>query len=113
MSGRKTITRDMIEEAKRKGWGVSQTARHYGMHHKSISAACERFGISLKTPPFSPQRVSARHNHLVVWTDNIPDMPPKKKKPNAVWSASPAAIERALEKMQRDKYLKTTSNGDK
>ena len=113
MSGRKMITRDMIEAAERKGWSVSQTARHYGMHHKSIDAACERFGIALPMHLFSPQRVSARRMPVIVYEDNIPDTPPKKKKTNAVWSASPEAIERALEKMRRDKYLKITSNSDK
>ena len=113
MSGRKTITRDMIEACLAKGWAVSQAARHYGFHRKSIEAACERFGIALPMHPFSPQMPSMRRKPMVVFEDNIPDTPPKKKKTNAVWSASPAAIERALEKMQRDKYLKTTSNGDK
>lgn len=113
MSGRKTITRDMIEACLAKGWAVSQAARHYGFHRKSIEAACERFGIALPMHPFSPQLPSMRRKPMVVFEDNIPDDPPKKKKTNAIWSASPAAIERALEKMQRDKYLKTTSNGDK
>ena len=75
--------------------------------------ACERFGIALPMHPFSPQMPSMRRKPMVVFEDNIPDTPPKKKKTNAVWSASPAAIERALEKMQRDKRLQTMSNSDK
>lgn len=106
MSGRKKITRDMIEACLAKGWAVSQAARHYGFHRKSIEAACERFGIALPMHPFSPQMLSARRKHLVVYEDNIPDAPPKKKrKTNASWSASPAAIERALRKLEEQKRL--------
>ena len=43
---------------------------------------------------------------MVVFEDNIPDTPPKKKrKTNASWSASPAAIERALRKLEEQKRL--------
>lgn len=94
MAGGKRITIDMIEAAQRKGWSVAQTARFYGFHRKSVDAACERFGISLPMSPFSPQRPSARRKPIIVWEDNI-----DKPKPSKVaFSASPAAIERALAK---------------
>ncbi len=103
MSGRKRITRDMIEACLAKGWAVSQAARHYGFHPKSIDAACERFGIALPMHPLSPQMPSMRRRPIVVFEDNIPDDPPKKGK--AIWSASPAAIERALKKKEEEKRL--------
>lgn len=103
MGGRKTITRDMMEACLAKGWAVSQAARHYGFHPKSIDAACERFGIALPMHPFSPQMPSARRRPIIVYEDNIPDEPPKKRK--AIWSASPAAIERALKKKEEEKRL--------
>ena len=103
MSGRKRITRDMIEACLAKGWAVSQAARHYGFHRKSIEDACERFGIALPMHPFSPQLPSMRRKPMVVFEDNIPDDPPKKRK--AIWSASPAAIERALRKKEQEKRL--------
>ena len=103
MSGRKTITRDMIEACLAKGWSVSQAARHYGFHRKSIEAACERFGIALPMHQFSPQMPSVRRRPIVVFEDNIPDTPPKKAK--AIWSCSPAAIERALRKKEEEKRL--------
>jgi len=103
MSGRKKITRDMIEACLAKGWAVSQAARHYGFHRKSIEAACERFGIALPMHPFSPQLPSMRRKPMVVFENNIPDDPPKKQK--AIWSASPAAIERALKKKEEEKRL--------
>lgn len=92
---RRTITRDMMEACLAKGWAVSQAARHYGFHPKSIDAACERFGIMLPMSIFSPQ---------IPASVKVPrsEVPIPKKKSNAVWSASPAAIERALRK-QREK----------
>lgn len=105
MSGRKKITRDMLEACLEKRWCVAQAARHYGFHPKSIDAACERFGIALPMHPFSPQLPSMRRKPMVVFEDNIPDTPPKKKKTGAVWSASPAAIERALRKLEEQKRL--------
>lgn len=93
--GRKKITRDMLEACLEKRWCVAQVARHYGFHPKSIDAACERFGIMLPMSIFSPQ---------IPASVKVPrsEVPVPKKKSNAVWSASPAAIERALRK-QREK----------
>ena len=100
MNGRKKITVDMIEAALRKGWNANQTARHYGMHRKSIDAAAERFGIVLPlgmtwTPP------QPKTKPLVVWTDEIKDKPSTKP----VFSASKEAIERALKKKSEERRL--------
>lgn len=86
--GRKIITMEMIEAARDRGMNVTQTARYYGFHRKSIDAACERFGIALPFSIYSPQKPSPRKATL----------PMIKQKTKAVWSASPAAINRALAK---------------
>lgn len=95
---RKHITRDMLIAAKEKGWHISLTAAHYGMHRSTISAACERFNIVLPLHPFSAQRVSPRSK---VWVDMIDS----EKRPKVKLSASPAAIERALRKKAEEKRL--------
>jgi hypothetical protein len=89
MAGRKIITRDMIIAARDKGWSVSLTAAHYGMHRKSIDAACERFGIMLPLSKFAPTVPSK--------TKPKPDDQVSDKRTPAIWSCSPAAIQRALE----------------
>ena len=96
---RRVITRDMIQAAKDRGWHLTLTAEHYGMHRSSISAACERFGISLPMHKFSPQRVSPKSK---VWID-IAD---GETKPKVKLSASKAAIRRAIEDMEREKRLR-------
>jgi len=84
MASRKFLTRDMIVAAREKGWNVTITAQHYGMHRKSIDAACERFGVDLPQSKFSPQLLSAKSkeepsNHKVL-----------------SFSCSPKAIQRYL-----------------
>lgn len=69
------------------------------MHRSSIAAACERFGIVLPMHPFSPQRVSQKSK---VWIDVIDG----ETKPKVKLSASPRAIERAIEDMEREKRLR-------
>ena len=88
---RRVITRDMLTSAREKGWHLTLTAEHYGMHRSSIAAACERFGIVLPMHQFSPQRVSPKSR---VWVDIIDG----ETKPKVKLSASPRAIERALAK---------------
>ena len=112
MNGRKKITPDMIEAALRKGWNANQTARHYGMHRKSIEAAADRFGIMLPLVSYSPALADTFSPRALASASLSAPAAPKKKL-NAVWSASPESVKRALEKMQRDKYLKTTANSDK
>ena len=98
MNGRRIITRDMMEAALAKRWNAGQASKHFGFHRKSIEAACERFGIVLPLMTFgkpltAPQRV---------WVDEIdPYQPPKKVK----LSASPSAIQRALDDIDRQKRL--------
>jgi hypothetical protein len=101
--GPKRITRDMITAAHEKGWNVTQTARHYGMHRTSISAACERFGIELSQSKFSPDLPSTRSRF---WQDA--DAASTKVK-TAVWSCKPGAINRALEKLEAEKGLRVKS----
>lgn len=110
MNGRKKITPDMIEAALRKGWNANQTARHYGMHRKSIEAAADRFGIALPLVSYS-QSLADTFSPRALASTTTPTAP--KKKLNAVWSASPESVQRALEKLQREKRLQTTSNNDK
>jgi hypothetical protein len=88
MTGRKIITRDMIIAARDKGWSVSLTAQHYGMHRSSIDAACERFGIMLSLSKYAPTVPSK--------TKPKADEQVSDKRTPAIWSCSPAAIERAL-----------------
>ena len=96
---RRVITRDMMQAAKDRGWHLSLTAEHYGMHRSSIAAACERFGIVLPMHQFSPQRVSPKSK---VWVDIIDGETKTKVK----LSASKAAIERALDDIERQKRLR-------
>jgi hypothetical protein len=96
---RRVITRDMIQAAKDRGWHLTLTAEHYGMHRSSISAACERFGIVLPMHQFSPQRVSPKSK---VWVDVIDG----ETKPKVKLSASKAAVERALDDIERQKRLR-------
>ena len=95
--GSKRITRDMLEAALVKKWDPTTTARHYGMHRTSVTAACERFGIVLPMHKFSPQAVSKRSPE---WREAV-DAMTLQSKGNAAFSCKPAAIERALRKLER------------
>lgn len=90
MQKRLKITPDMIHAAFEKGWSVSQTARHYGTHPSSISAAANRFGIALPMSKYSPQNISPRRK----------DTPAPSEERVAAFSASPDAINRALRKAE-------------
>ena len=85
---RPPITRDQIVSAHNRGWTQSQAAKHYGRHHTSIAYACEKFGIALRMHKFSPQNFSERNMPILL-------DPPKVR-----FSASPAAVKRALGKIQ-------------
>lgn len=85
---RPQITRDQIVEAHNRGWTQSEAARNLKRHHTSIAYACERFGIALRMHKFSPQNFSERN------------MPLLKDPPQVRFSASPAAVKRALDKIQ-------------
>jgi hypothetical protein len=95
---RRLITRDMLIACREKGWHLTLAAAHLEMHRSSIAAACERFGIVLPMHPFSPQRVSPKSK---VWID-IAD---GETKPKVKLSASPAAVERTLRRLQSEKRL--------
>jgi len=92
----------MIQAAKDKGWHLTLAAAHYNMHRSSIAAACERFGIVLPMHQFSPQRVSPKSK---VWVDIIDG----ETKPKVKLSASPSAIQRALDDIDRQKRLQASS----
>lgn len=107
MNGRKRITVDMIEAAERKGWNAAQTARHYGMHRKSIEAAAERFGIFLPlgqswSPQAQRRETLAMQAAAKVEAEGRPVSAP-------VWSCSPAAIKRALAKLEAQKKAALTA----
>jgi hypothetical protein len=89
----------MIQAAKDRGWHLTLTAEHYGMHRSSIAAACERFGIVLPMHQFSPQRISQKSK---VWVDIIDG----ETKPKVKLSASPSAIQRAFDDIERQKRLR-------
>lgn len=90
MQKRLKFTPDMIRAAFDKGWNASQTARHYGTHPSSVSAAAARFGIALPVSKYSPLNVSPRGT------------PPSEDRA-VVFSASPDAIARALRKLETTK----------
>lgn len=83
---KKGITREMIESAKAQGWYASEAARNFGVAPTSIRKACMRFNISLSRHAFDPCGVS----------DRGPEASDTRAK---AWSASPAAIRRALAKI--------------
>jgi hypothetical protein len=85
--GRKKITKEMLEVGAERGMNVTQVARYYGLHRKSVDAACERLGVMLPFSIYSPQKPTA---------SKLPTIKPKTK---AVWSAKPVAIRRAARKL--------------
>jgi hypothetical protein len=95
---RRHITKDMLIACREKGWHLTLAAAHLEMHRSSIAAACERFGIVLPMHQFSPQRVSPKSK---VWVDVIDG----ETKPKVKLSASPAAIQRAIDDIERQKRL--------
>ena len=88
---RNTITTDMLDAAKRKGWSISQTARHYGTHHTTIGDACKRLGVELVRNGHIALRPCDRKAKLIRDADDT------KK---VVWSCKPEAIERALKRVK-------------
>jgi hypothetical protein len=79
----------MILKAQANKWTASDAAAHLGFHRKSITSAAERFGVALPYHKFSPTVPSATR---VRNRDSDPALTVRVK----AWSASPAAIERAL-----------------
>ncbi len=103
MNGRKTITRDMMEAALARRWNAGQTAAHFGFHRKSIESACERFGIVLPLMTFGHPLTAPKQ----IWIDKIGGE--TNVKPKVKLSASKAAVERALRKIEEGKRLQATS----
>lgn len=96
---RPKITRDMIEYAQKKGWNRAQAARYYGMHHTSIHAACERFGIDLSLQKVQAAPLTYKQK---IWVDAVSDSPATER---VKLSASKSAINRALAKLEERKKL--------
>lgn len=96
MAGGKRISIDMMKAACERNWTASKTAKYYGLHRKSVDAACERFGVVLPLhgAPFFG-------DYGVLQEAKVPKVRATKKPSNAVWSCSEAAVKRALEKMGR------------
>ena len=96
MAGGKRISIDMMKAASERNWTVTKTARYYGLHRKSVDAACERFGVvlPLHDAPFFG-------DYGVLQDTKVPKVRATKKPSNAVWSCSEAAVKRALEKIGR------------
>lgn len=93
MAGGKRITIDMMKAASERGWSAGRTARHYGLHRKSVDAACERFGVVL------PLHGEPFYGEYGVLEDmKVPKVKVSEPKSNALWSCSPAAVERALKR---------------
>ena len=98
MGGPRLITRDMMQAALIFRWSASQAAKHYGFSRNSIVAACERFGIVLPTTTFGkPITAPKEPNYDEVYVDEA-----QKVK----LSASPSAIQRALDDIERQKRLR-------
>lgn len=84
------ITREMLEYSRNAGHSPSQAARHWGRHHTSIAAACDRLGVTL--PAFVPPTAKRQSKKDWVATKG-------STKRKLTWSCSPAAIERALHRL--------------
>lgn len=93
MAGGKRITIDMMKAANERGWSAGRTARHYGLHRKSVEAACERFGVvlPLQEAPFYGEYATLKEV-------TVPKVKVAEPKSNALWSCSPAAVDRALKR---------------
>jgi len=99
---RRHITKDMLIACREKGWHLTLAAAHLEMHRSSVASACERFGVVLPMHQFSPQRISQKSK---VWIDIVDG----ETKPKVKLSASPAAVERTLQRLQNEKRLQATN----
>jgi DNA transposition AAA+ family ATPase len=87
---RQKLTKDMLEAAAEKNWTLSQTARHYGVNTSTVSQACGKHGIVLYI-----HHSTAYKNRMMAEASD------EKVK---AFSASPKAIQRALENFHRRKW---------
>jgi len=91
----------------------AQAGRYLGRHHTTIVAYAKQFEIELPRYAHAADSPFSVRNGTI-YVKSAPANPaPSKKKLSAVWSASPESVQRALEKLQREKRLQTTSNSDK
>ena len=93
MGGGKKITIDMMQAASEREWTAGRTARHYGLHRKSVVSACERFGVVLPL-----QEAPFYGDYAVLKEATVPKIRVSEPERKAVWSASPAAVARALKR---------------
>lgn len=84
---RNKITIEILEAARRKGWSISQTARHYSTHHTTIGDACKRLNVELPRNQHIAAKPCEKKERLISEASNM-----RVK----AWSCKPAAIERAL-----------------
>jgi hypothetical protein len=109
MAKRPPLTRAQIELCAAKKMSPAQAGRFLGRHHTTISAYAKEFGIEL--PRYAHAAASPFSTNFGRIIPKAPpaNPEPSKKKTKAIWSASPAAIERALEKAMSEKHLQAKS----
>lgn len=99
MKPRTPITRAQLMYCKDMGMSPSQAGTYLGRHHTTILSACKKFEVTL---PKYAHRYAAP-----VFSKRSPavlaEIASAKKENRAVWSCSPAAIERALRKLEKGK----------
>ncbi len=97
MKPRPFITREQLVYCKDMGMSPSQAGTFLGRHHTTILSACKKFDVVL---PKYAHRYAAP-----VFSKRSPavlaQMAAEKKK--VAWSCSPAAIERALRRLEKEK----------
>lgn len=91
MAKRPPMTRAQIEYCAERKMSPSQAGRYWGRHHTTIIAYAKEFGIEL------PRYAHRYDAPIDVKPGKITVTASDKKKPT--WSASPAAIERALSRL--------------
>jgi len=95
MKSRPPVTSAQLQYCKDMGMSPSQAGTYLGRHHTTILSACKKFEITL---PKYAHRYAAP-----VFSKRSPEVLAQvqeaKKENRAVWSCSPAAIERALRKV--------------
>ena len=93
---RNKITVDILEAARRKGWSISQTARHYSTHHTTIGDACKRLGVELPRNQHIAAKPCEKKERLIAEASNTRVLR---------WSCRPEAILRALTNAGRERRL--------
>jgi hypothetical protein len=55
---RRSVHRDMVEFAQKKGWSTSMAAQQFGFSREAVQHACEKFYIYLDGEPPKTKRFS-------------------------------------------------------